>query len=211
VLIVHHLGVSQSDRVVWLLEELGLPYEIRWYDRGPDRLMPPEYLKLHPAATAPVLQDGDRMLVESAVILEYVCHRYAGGKLTVAPSQPNYFDYLYWMHWNNNVQGLFFARLALGSAANGPDADRIRGFLTRRESGYYGYLEQRLGEVPYLAGPDFTCADVMATFNLTSLPLFSGRGVRDRPNVGAYLKRIEERPAYARAMKIAGPGAARPR
>jgi glutathione S-transferase len=209
-LTIHHLGISQSDRVVWLMEELGLPYDLKWYDRGPDGLMPPEYVKLHPAATAPVVQDGDRVLAESAVILEYVCRRHAGGRLTVGPDQPDYFDYLYWMHFNNNVQGLFFAKLALGAAAQGPEADRIRGFIERREKGYFGHLDQRLGESPYLAGPELTCADIMVAFNLTELPLFGGRKVDALPNVAAYVKRIEQRPAYQRAMQIAGPGAKRP-
>jgi glutathione S-transferase len=205
-LTIHHLGVSQSDRIVWLMEELGLPYQLKWYNRGADGLMPPEYLKLHPASTAPVVEDGDRVLSESAAILEYICHRHAAGKLTVGPSQSNYFDYLYWMHFNNNVQGIFFAKLALGNRED----ERVAGFIRRRENGYYKYLDQRLGASPYLAGPEFTCADIMVTFNLTELPLFGGRGIDDLPNVAPYLKRIGARPAYVRAMEIAGP-AAKPR
>ena len=205
-LTIHHLGVSQSDRVVWLMEELGLPYELVWYKRGADGLMPPEYVALHPAATAPVVTDGDKVLAESAAILEYICHRYAGGKLTVAPSQPNYYDYVYWMHFNNNVQGLFFAKLAAGAQGE----ERVRKFIKRREDGYYGHLNARLGESPYLAGPEFTCADIMVTFNLTELALFGGRGIDDLPNVRAYVERIGKRPAYAKAMRIAGPSAAPP-
>jgi glutathione S-transferase len=209
-LIIHHLGVSQSDRIVWLMEELGLPYEMKWYSRGSDGLQPPEYAALHPAATAPVVEDGGRVLAESAAILEHVCHEYAGGKLTVAPSDPNYFDYLYFMHWNNNVQGLFFARLALGADAIGPNADRARGFIERRERGYYRVLEQRLAQSPYLGGPELTCADVMVAFNLTELPLFGGRKIDDLPNVQRYVARIAARPAYQKAMAIAGPGAKPP-
>jgi glutathione S-transferase len=154
-----------------------------------------------------VIEDGDRVLSESAVILEHVCHRHAGGRLTVGPSQANYIDYLYWMHFNNSVQGLFFAKLALGAQTDAAEAKRIGGFIQRREDGYYRYLDRRLGESPYLAGPELTCADIMVTFNLTSLPLFGGRAVDDLPNVVSYVKRIEQRPAYARAMKIAGPAA----
>jgi glutathione S-transferase len=205
-LTIHHLGVSQSDRVVWLMEELGLPYKLVWYKRGADGLMPPEYVALHPAATAPVVTDGDKVLAESAAILEYICHRYAGDKLTVAPSQPNYYDYVYWMHFNNNVQGLFFAKLAAGSEGE----ERARKFIKRREDGYYHHLNARLGEWPYLAGPEFSCADIMVTFNLTELALFGGRGIDDLPNVRAYVERIGKRPAYAKAMKLAGPGAAPP-
>ena len=93
-LIIHHLGVSQSDRIVWLMEELGLPYDLVWHRRGPDGLAPPAYLALHPAATAPVVQDGDLTLCESAAIVEYICHRHAEGRLTVRPDQPEYFAYL---------------------------------------------------------------------------------------------------------------------
>ncbi len=207
---IHHLGVSQSDRIVWLMEELGLPYALEWYDRDPATgLAPPEYLALHPAATAPVITDGQTVLTESAVIVEYICHRYADGRLTVRPDQPNYPDYLYWMHFNNNVLGLFFARLALG-AAESAHAERIGGFIARRHDRYYGHLDTRLGESEYLAGPELTCADIMVTFNLTSLGRFGGPGIEGLPNVAAYLERIRKRPAYAKAMSIAGPTATRP-
>jgi glutathione S-transferase len=204
VLIIHHLGVSQSERVVWLMEELGLPYEIVWHRRGPDGLAPASYLALHPAATAPVVQDGDRMLCESAAILEYVCHKYADGRLTVSPDQPNYYDYVYWMHFNNNVLGLFFARMALG----GKTESLMAAVVGRRTDGYVRLLEQTLGASPYLAGPEFTCADIMTMYSLTSLRMIDGRD--DLPNARAYVERISARPAYIKAMRIAGPTAAPP-
>jgi len=207
---IHHLGVSQSDRIVWLMEELGLPYQLKWYKRGPDRLAPPEFLALHLAATAPIIEDGDKLLAESAVIAEYICHRYGSGRLTVRPEQPNYVDYLYWMHFNNNNLGLFLARNALKAKAHGPDADRMSRLIERRQDGYYRYLEQRLGTVPYLAGDEFSCADIMVTFNLTSLPRFGGREISDLPNTTAYVDRLAARPAYKKAMTIAGPTAQPP-
>jgi glutathione S-transferase len=208
---IHHLGISQSDRIVWLMEELGLPYKLKWYNRGPDRLAPPEYLALHPAATSPVIEDDGRVLAESVAILEYICHRYAGGKLTVPPSASNYPDYLYWMLFNNNVQALFFGKLGLSEFTNStPTGDLVKVLVQRREENYYHYLDQRLGESPYLAGPAFTCADIMVMFNITSLPLFGGRSCEDLPNVQAYAKRIGERPAYQKAMSIAGPTATPP-
>ena len=94
---IYHLGVSQSDRIVWLMEELALPYQLEWYDRGENGLAPAEYLALHPAATAPVIRDGDLVLCESAAIVEYISQRYGEGKLSVASDQPNFPDYLYWM------------------------------------------------------------------------------------------------------------------
>src|SRR5258706_14586061 len=114
------------------------------------------------------------------------------------------------MHLNNNLLGLFFAQNALNAGASGPQADRIAGLLKRRREAYYGYLDQRLGQVPYLAGPELTCADIMVTFNLTALPLFGGRDVGDLKNVAAYVQRIEQRPAYIKAMGIAGPKAVPP-
>lgn len=207
---IHHLGVSQSDRVVWLMEELGLPYELKWYHRKANRLMPDEYVALHPAATAPVIDDDGRRLTESAVILEHICHRHAGGRLTVSPDKPNYADYLYWMQFNNNVLGLFFANNALGANPTGENAERYRELIDRRWSGYYRHLEQRLGEAPCLAGEDFTCADIMVTYDLTSLPRAGGRGIDGMPNTQAYVARIAERPAYAKAMEIAGPEATPP-
>ena len=207
---IHHLGMSQSDRIVWLMEELELPYDLKWYRRNELRLAPDEYLALHPAATAPVIEDGDTVLAESGAIVEYICHRYADGRLTVGPAQPNYAEYLYWMHFNNNVQGLFFSKMSLGSTPATPETATMRSVIGRRENNYYRYLDQRLGESPFLAGDEFTCADVMVAFNVTALPLFGGRGVDDLPNVQAYVKRLDQRPAYRKAMEIAGPAATPP-
>jgi glutathione S-transferase len=208
-LTIHHLGVSQSDRIVWLAEELDVPYRLQWYDRGSDGLAPPEYLALHPAATAPVIEDDGRVLTESAAIVEYMSHRYDKGRLSVASDDPRYPDYVYWMHFNNTVQGLFFARLA-ARGASGDAPNPAEAFIGRREDRYYAHLEQRLGESPYLMGPELGCADVMVAFNLTTLPAAGGRRIDDLPNVQAYVQRIAERPAYAKAMQIAGPGAKRP-
>jgi glutathione S-transferase len=204
-ILIHHLGVSQSDRIVWLMEELGLPYQLEWYTRGDDGLMPPEYKKLHPAATAPVIEDGDLVLADSAAICEYVSQRYAGGRLSVGVDRPNYPDYLYFMQFNNNVQGMFFAKLAAGAAKS--DGGPVAAVIKRREDGYYLFLDQQLGKHPYVAGPDFSCADIMVTFNLTSLSRFGGRRIDDLPHVLAYVGRITQRPAYIKAMQIAGPSA----
>jgi glutathione S-transferase len=208
---IHHLGISQSDRIVWLMEELGLPYKLKWYQRGENRLAPPEFLALHPTAMSPVIEDDGKVYVESAVILEHVCHRHAGGRFTVGPSQPNYEDYLYWMHFNNNVLGLFFGKHALSDLPTStPNSDRMRTLIQRREDGFYRYLDQRLAASPYLAGPAFTCADIMTMFLVAELPLFGGRSTADLPHVTAYAERIGKRPAYQKAMTIAGPAAKPP-
>lgn len=209
-LTIHHLGVSQSDRIVWLAEELGLPYTLKWYHRLPNRLAPPEFLALHPTATSPVIEDDGRVLTESAAIVEYLSHRYGGGRLSVAPSQPNYADYLYWMHYNNNVLGLFLAKAAHGGRTDTEDNQRWNELFNRREDRYFRYADQRLAASPYLAGAEFTLADLMCMFVFTSMPLFGGRSVDDLPNVKAYVQRVAARPAYLKAMQIAGPAAKPP-
>ena len=208
---IHHLGVSQSERIVWLMEELALPYRLKWYDRMPNRLAPPEFLKLHPTAMAPVIEDDGRVLVESAVIVEYICHTYAGGKFTLRPDNPTYYDYLYWMHFNNAAMGLRFTKSVLGAGATGPVADTMGEVVRRREESFYKYLDQRLGESAFLAGPDLTCADIMTVYRLTTGVLFGARAIDDLPNAVAYVKRISARPAYQKAMSIAGPKAVAPK
>lgn len=207
---IHHLGASQSERVVWLMEELALPYRLKWYERKPNRLAPDEFLALHPTAMAPVIEDGDLVLTESAVILEYICHRHADGRFTVGPAQPNYYDYLYWMHFNNSTMGIRFAASVLQAGAHGAVADTMNELVKRRTAQFYGYLDQRLGDSPWLAGPELTCADFMTVFRLTTGILFGARPIDDLPNVVAYVKRIEARPAYQKAMAIAGPKATAP-
>jgi glutathione S-transferase len=202
-LTVHHLGVSQSDRVVWLLEELGLPYNLVWYDRTAERMAPPAYLALHPAAVAPVIQDGDLVLSESEAILPYVCHRHAGGRLTVAPEAVNYPDYLYWMALSNNLLGLFFARMA----ANDQSPPVLMQILQRRQDGYLAFLEQTLAKHDYLAGDAFTCADIMSLFLLRNPAVLAGR---DAPHTQAWIARLTARPAFIKADAIAGPEATRP-
>jgi glutathione S-transferase len=209
---IHHLGVSQSDRIVWLMEELGLPYELKWYDRGADFLAPEELREVHPAGTAPVITDGDLVLAESTAIVEYISQRYGDGKLSVSVSDPDYPHYLYWMQFNNNLQSVLFTKIAFQSAGGDAEADNMMMKTTlRREDGIYRALEERLGEADYLGGPAFSCADIMSAFNLTSLTMLGARAIDDSlPNTKAYLERITTRPAYLKAMAIAGPAAVKP-
>jgi glutathione S-transferase len=206
---IYHLGVSQSDRIVWLMEELGLPYQLEWFDRGADRLAPPEYLALHPAAMAPVIKDGDRVLAESTAIVQYLAHKYAGGRLTVAPNSEHYADYLYWLQFNNNAQGSFFVKMAL--LGTGHEDNMIGKVAQRRSEGLFRQMNEHLGRQPYLAGNDFTLADLVSGFAVTTMPLLGGRKLDDLPNVQAYAQRLMQRPAWQKAMSIAGPQAQRPK
>ena len=107
--------------------------------------------------------------------------------------------------------GLRFTKSALAAGAAGPVADTLNQLVKRREEQYYGYMNRRLGQSPYLAGPEFTCADIMSMFRLTTATLFGARRIDDLPNIVGYVKRIEARPAYREAMSIAGPHAVAPK
>lgn len=208
-LTVHHLGVSQSERIVWLCEELEIPYELKIYARDPvTRLAPAEYKALHPIGTAPVISDGDVQLGESGACVDYILGRYGQGRLAVAPDQPNYADYLFWFHFANGslVSNQMLAMVSTFLGA-GPDHPAM-GMVNRRAANAYGLIEQRLGEAPWFAGPDFTAADIMMVFALTTMRYFIPRDFAAEPNILAYLQRVAARPAYQRAMAKGDPGMA---
>ena len=205
-LTVHHLGVSQSERIVWLCEELGLDYELKRYDRIPpgSGMGPPEYKALHPLGTAPIITDGEVVLAESAAIMEYILVKYGKGALVVGPDQPNYADYLYWFHFAN---GTFMPSQASAMyqrfmGLEGPLADH---FAARNER-LWRLVDDRLGEVPYYAGQAFTAADIIMDFALTTMRGFITRDLSPFPNILAHLQRIGARPGYRRAMEKAEPG-----
>lgn len=197
-LTVHHLGRSQSERIVWLCEELELSYELKRYDREPSGGAPPEYKALHPFGTAPVITDGDFVLGESGAIIEYVSRRYAEGRLILGPEHPDFADYLYWFHFANAsmVAGAMmdYAAQRLGAPPVSNRTDRS-----------FELAEARLGEVPYFAGEDFTAADIMMGYPLTSISALLQRDLAAYPNISAYMERIGERPAYRRARAKAEP------
>ena len=114
------------------------------------------------------------------------------------------------MHFNNNVQSVIFLKMALGDDLNAQPDNMVAKTAKRREERYYAHLNDYLEGRSYLAGDRFTCADMMMMFNLTALPLFGGRTIDDLPNVKKYVEGISQRPAYQKAMAIAGPGASRP-
>lgn len=204
-LTVHHLGVSQSDRIVWLCEELNIPYQMIRYERDPvTRMAPPEYKALHPFGTAPVITDGDLVLGESGAIIEYIIAKHGGGRLSLGPSSPNYTDYLYWFHFaNGSVMPAAMVDLVV-SRLGGEAAENTRALRARSDRAY-DMIEQRLGETDYLAGDAFTAADIIMLFPLTTMRVFVQRDLEPYPNIRAYLQRIAAHPAYQRAMKSADP------
>ncbi|KAK1753998.1 glutathione S-transferase [Echria macrotheca] len=206
-LTVHHLNASQSERILWLCEELGLPYDLKLYQRTPI-LAPPEYKKLHPAGTAPIIQDGDLTLAESAACIEYISHRHAAGRLFVPPSAPAqaYADFLYWFHWSNGTFQPTLTRALLADRAGVAPGHPALAMTEERMRSSLGELETRLGEKDYLAGDELTAADIMTVWSLTTMRLYYPLNLGGYPNILAYLERIGKREAYRRAMAKGDPG-----
>jgi len=206
-LTVHHLGRSQSERIVWLCEELGIPYELKRYERDPTmRLAPPEYKALHPIGTAPVISDDGVVIGESGAIIEYILGKYGKGKLARHPSHPEYTSYLYWFHYaNGSFQALLHRMLVARRLEPTPD-HRILKDLQGRLERSLALLNERLGEAQYLAGDELTAADIMIFFSFTTMRSFTPYEVKPYPNIVAYLKRVAARPAYQRAMQKGDPG-----
>ncbi|MEJ8847617.1 glutathione S-transferase family protein [Variovorax rhizosphaerae] len=206
-LIVHHLGKSQSERIVWLCEELGLTYELKHHVRDPvTALAPPELVALHPLGTAPVISDGELLLAESGAIVEYIIAKYGDGRLMPGPDHPDYADFIFWWHYaNGNFQpnmGRNMILRRLDVPAGNPMAAR----LGWRLASAFALIDRRLGDVPFLAGKDFTAADIMTVFSLTTMRYFMPYDLTPYPNILAYLQRIAGREAYQRAMQKGDPG-----
>lgn len=176
------------------------------YDRDP--LLAPASLKSLPGnalEAAPVIQDGDLTLAESAAIVEYIIYKYGSGRLIVPPSAPNWTDYLYWFHLaNGGLQPAkqFGTFVKIGQL---PEDNRLLGFAAMRRDRMLKHYNERLGKVPYLAGDELTAADIMTVYSLTTNRYFEASSLKGYDNILAYLKGIGERPAYKTAMKKGDP------
>lgn len=204
-LVVHHLGISQSDRIVWLCEELEIPYQLERYERDPvTRLAPAAYRALTPFGTAPVITDGGLVLGESAAIAEYIIATYGNGRLSLRRGEVGYTDYLFWFHFaNGSLMPSAMIDMIVGLVG---DSNGAFTALRERLDRAYGHIESRLGEAPYLAGDAFTAADILTLFPLTTMRAFAPRDITPYPNIRAYLRRLGQRPAFQRAMAKADPG-----
>jgi len=201
---LHHLENSRSQRVLWLLEELQLPYEIKRYARDPKTMLaPPELKQVHPLGKSPVITDGDLTLAESAAILEYLVERYGEDRLAPAAGTPDYLRFRYWMHYAEGsampplLLRLVFDRVAIAKGAN-------QAFIGPQLKLHLDYMESELSKTQWFAGEDFTVADIQMSFPLEAAQARAGLDA-SRPNLTAFLKRIRERPAYQRAVEKGGP------
>ncbi len=206
-LIVHHLGKSQSERIPWLCEELGIPYELKNYVRDPvTMLAPPEYKALHPIGAAPVITDGDVVLAESGAVMDYILTKYGNGQLVPAADDADFAAYLYWFHFANGTLQPAMGRNMLLRRLNLPDDNPVLVAMKERLVRAFGMIEERLGEADYLAGSAFTAADIITVFSLTTMRYFMPLDLAPYPNIRAYLARISARPAYRTAMGKSDPG-----
>ena len=205
-LTIHHLGHSQSERVIWLCEELGLDYTLLHYARDTvTRLSPPELKALHPLGAAPVVQDGDLLLAESAAIVEYIISKHGDGRLWLGPDHPAYADFLYWFHFSNGNLQPAMGRLMMVNNAKLPEGHAVLSNAQGRLHKILNLVNVRLAQAPFLAGAEFTAADIMSVFSLTTMRLFQPLDLGPYANILAYLQRVGTRPGYLRAMAKGDP------
>jgi glutathione S-transferase len=203
-LTVHHLRISQSERIVWLCEELGLDYALKLYDRRADnRMAPDDYKALHPMGIAPVIEDDGLVLGESGAICEYIDRKHGSARLSPGPDDPDFAGHLFWFHFSNAT---FMTHGMMALAAQAAGATELPAFVADRGAKGWKLAEARLGEAPFFGGRELTTADIMMGFNLTTSRAFGGASLEPFPNIRAYLQRIGQRPAYQRAMAKAEPG-----
>jgi len=208
-LTVHHLGKSQSERIVWLCEELGIPYELKRYARDSvTMLAPPEYKALHPIGAAPVIADGDLVLAESGAIVDYIIAKYGEGRLVLRADDPDFAQFLYWFHFANGTLQAGMGRLMLLNRLKLADDNPMLVAIRARVDRAFDLVEERVRDAEYLAGSSFTTADIMTLFTLTTMRYFQPYDLQRCPNVVKYIGRVSARPAYRRAMEKGDPGMA---
>lgn len=214
---VHHLEKSRSQRVLWLLEELGLDYEIKNYSRDPKTLLAPDTLKkVHPLGKSPVLTDGEVTVAESGAILEYLVDRYdAAGRLRPAPSSAVFLDYRYWLHYAEGslmsplLLSLVFTRLPtqpmpffVRPVVKALSERVMASFVRPQIKTHLQFVEARLAQSTWFAGDDFSAVDIQMSYPLQAA---LARSRLKLPRIAEFVKRIEARPAYQRAESRGGP------
>ncbi len=214
---VHHLENSRSQRVLWLLEELGLRYEVQRYPRDPKTLLAPPALKqVHPLGKSPVITDGEVTVAESGAIIEYLLDEHGKGRLRPATGTPERLRFTYWLHFAegsampflllklvfDKVRSApvpFFLRPVLKTLASKVGADFIDPNLTRQ----LAFMEAELSTRPWFAGAEFSAADVQMSYPVEAAE--ARFGLKNQPALAAWLKKIQARKAYRRALEVGGP------
>lgn len=214
---VHHLNNSRSQRVLWLLEELGLPYEVKRYERDPETMLaPPELRQVHPLGKSPVVTDGGLTLAESGAIVEYLVDRYGNGRLIPAPDTPERLRYTYWLHYaEGSAMPPLLIKLIFDKVEQSPMpffakpiargiVKRVKdSFINPQITQHLDFMETELGKSTWFAGEDFTAADIQLSFPLEAAATRAGLNA-SRPKLMAFLDRIHARPAYQKALERGG-------
>jgi glutathione S-transferase len=217
VITVHHLNNSRSQRVLWLLEELGLAYEVVRYQRDQATMLaPPELRAIHPLGKSPVITDGGLTLAESGAILDYLVETYGGGKLIPPAGTPERLRHRYWMHYaEGSAMPPLLLKLVFDRLEKSPApffvrpviralAQRVkRTYIEPQLATHLDFLEGELGKSAWFAGEEFTSADIQMSFPLEGAVARGGLDAR-RPRLMAFLERIHARPAYRRALERGG-------
>jgi glutathione S-transferase len=221
---VHHLETSRSQRVLWLLEELGVPYELKIYKRNPvTRLAPPELKKIHPLGKSPVITDGDLVVAESAAILEYLVERYGAqaqgeaANLTTQPGTPEHMQARFWMHFaEGSLMNWLVMKLVFMTIPTQPMPFFVKPIareickkvqkqlIDPNLSTSTAFMEDHLSKHSWFAGDRITLADFQMSFAVSALMSRADDAARC-PKLAAYVKRMEARPAYQRALAKGGP------
>lgn len=214
---VHHLNNSRSQRILWLLEELGLEYEVKRYQRDPKTMLAPASLReVHPLGKSPVITDGALTLAESGAIVEYLVERYGNGRLIPAAGTPDRLRYTYWLHYAEGsampplLLKLIFDQIEKSSMPFfvRPIAQSIvnrvkRSYIEPQITQHLDYLEAEIGKSTWFAGSEFTAADIQISFPLEAAAARAGLNA-SRPKLMNFLDRIHARPAYQRALERGG-------
>jgi len=203
-IVVHHLNNSRSQRILWLLEELGLDYEVKRYERDSNTMLAPAALKeVHPLGKSPVITDEGQTLAESGAITDYLVERYGDGKLAPPSGTPEKLRYDYWLHYSEgSVMPLLVMKLVLDNFGLG-DSDASSQFVTPQIKLHFDYLESELTKNEWFVGEEFTAADIQMSFPVEAVEAQAGLDA-SRPKLKAFLERIHTRPAYQRALERGG-------
>ncbi|MEH1893119.1 MAG: glutathione S-transferase [Nostoc sp.] len=214
---LHHLNNSRSQRVLSLLEELGIEYEVKRYDRNPKTMLAPASLReVHPLGKSPVITDGALTLAESGAIIEYLVERYGNGRLIPALGTPERLRYTYWLHYaEGSAMPLLLLKLVFDQIEKGPIpffvrpiaraiVDRVKNsFIQPQIAQHLDYQEAEIGKSTWFAGNEFTAADIQMSFPLEAAAARAGLDA-SRPKLMAFLDRIHTRPAYQQALERGG-------
>jgi glutathione S-transferase len=207
VITVHHLSSSRSERIVWLLEELAVPYRFEWHQRESTGAAPASMKALHAIGKAPVITDGELTLAESGAIVEYIVRRHGRGRLAPADDSAQFPAYVYWLHFaEGSLMSLMLIALALTRIPEAKESP-VRARIFARLAQMLAFVDGEIAQRKWFAGDEFTAADVMMAFPFTTMRRYLDYDVTPYANIASYLERIEARPAYRRAMARAGPDA----